>query len=204
MWLAALPAAGAVGLVVYLLAGVSLPLAAAAVAAVGASGWAVVAARSRPAAAALRRRAAEGAVAGAVATVAYDAARYGLVAVVRMSFQPFHVWELFGQLFLGTDATGAPAYAVGATYHLANGIGLGIAYRLLTDRPRLVTGIAWAFALELAMALLYPSWLRMSALGEFYTVSATGHAVYGGVLALVCQRLAARDALTPARPSEDP
>jgi hypothetical protein len=192
VWLAALPAAGPVGLVVYILAGISLPLAAFFIAVIGATGWALIASRSKPAAHELARRAADGAIAGAIATVAYDAARYGLVSLVQMSFSPFHVWQLFGQLFLGEDANPTAAYVVGVAYHLGNGIGLGAAYRLVVSRPTVVNGIVWAMALEFTMALLYPSWLRMTALGEFLEVSVLGHAVYGIVLARLCQRAIAR------------
>jgi len=192
IWLAACPAAGAVGLGVYILAGVSLPLAALSIAVMGAVGWAILAARHGSVTRELARRAGEGAVAGAAATVAYDAARYGLVSVLQMSFMPFHVWQLFGQLFLGQGADPTGAYAVGAIYHLSNGAGLGAAYRVLLARPTRVNGILWAFALELVMALLYPRWLRMAALGEFLEVSALGHAVYGIVLALLCRWFIAR------------
>lgn len=190
--MAALPTAGPVGLAIYIIAGRSMPLAVMCVALVGATGWLLVARRSPAAASELGRLARQGAAAGALATAAYDAARFGLIAVVQMSLSPFYVWQLFGRLFIGDDASGASAYLAGALFHLGNGMGLGAAYRLLVSRPTVLSGVVWAFALELAMALLYPRWLRMDALGEFLQVSVLGHAVYGVVLALGCRRASAR------------
>ena len=93
---------------------------------------------------------------------------------------------------MGDGASTRTAFAVGAMYHVSNGIGLGVAYRLLVPRPTWKNGILWAFGLELAMALLFPRWLRMTALAEFFTVSVVGHAVYGVVLAWACRRMASR------------
>lgn len=190
-----MPAAGPVGLAVYIVAGVSLPLAASCIALVAGAGWVLIAFRNRPAAGRLARLASQGAVAGAIATAAYDAARYLTVAVIQMSPSPFHVWQLFGRLFLGGSASGSLAYVVGVAFHLGNGVGLGAAYRVLASRPTVWNGVAWAFALELAMACLYPSWLRIAALGEFLQVSVVGHAVYGVVLALLCRRAMTLDRL---------
>jgi hypothetical protein len=47
------------------------------------------------------------------------------------------------------------------------------------------------------MALLYPSWLRIIALGEFLEVSAIGHVVYGTVLGLSVGRLLRRPCRAP-------
>jgi hypothetical protein len=55
-------------------------------------------------------------------------------------------------------------------------------------RPSWWTGALWGIALELCMATLYPSWLRIQMLSEFLEVSAVGHVVYGSVLGLVAAR----------------
>lgn len=191
--LAALPAAGGAGLVIYVLAGVSLPLAAGGVALIGAASWAAAVSRM-PAQARdqLRTRALAGARAGLLATLAYDVARYGVVAVFTLSFEPFHVLPIFGRLFVGADAAPGLAIPVGVAYHLANGVGFGIAYALLVRRAGVWTGMAWGVGLELCMALLYPSWLRIVALREFLAVSGTGHLVYGAVLGATVARAARR------------
>jgi hypothetical protein len=179
--------------VIYVLAGVSLPLAAAGVALIGAAAWAAAMSRISPLARhELRTRALAGARAGLLATLAYDAARYGVVALFTLSFKPFHVLPIFGRLFVGADAAPELAIPVGVAYHLANGVGFGIAYALLVRRAGVWTGMAWGVGLELCMALLYPSWLRIVALREFLAVSATGHLVYGAVLGATVARAAAR------------
>jgi hypothetical protein len=183
--LPALPFAGGAGLVIYVLAGVSLPFAAAAVALLGGATWlAVMTAASEEQRHAVAARVKVGLRAGIVATASYDLARYGIVALFTLSFEPFHVWPIFGRLFVGQDASAGVALAAGIGYHAANGIGFAIGYALLFRRPGPLTGVAWGVGLELCMAFLYPSWLRIAALQEFLAVSALGHVVYGGVLGL--------------------
>jgi hypothetical protein len=199
--LVGLPMAGGAGLVVHILAGISLPLAIGVLALGGAALWAWVVSRL-PAASrtALRRRAGIGVVAGLAGTVAYDLARYGTVALFSMSFQPFHVLYLFGVAFIGAGHAEPVTYAVGLAYHVANGTFFGLAYTLVFRRPTWWTGALWGIALEVCMATLYPSWLRIQMLREFLEVSALGHVVYGSVLGLVAARGVARLAARPRVP----
>lgn len=134
------------------------------------------------------RRLQVGAAAGLVATIAYDLARFGVVALFDLSFQPFHVFELFGQGLLGSDVTGSPAFVTGALFHFVNGTGFGIAFALLVRKPTIVKGIVWAMFLEAAMVAFYPSWLQLQALGEFLEISVLAHAVYGTTLGALCRR----------------
>lgn len=190
--LVALPLASGAGLAVHILAGIDLRLAVAALVLAGLGIWLLLLPRM-PAQrrAELGRRAWIGAVAGLLATFAYDLARYGTVAVLEFSFQPFHVFSVFGHLFLGPAASAPAAFAAGAAYHLVNGTSFGIAYLLVRRRPGPLTGMAWGVALELAMATLYPSWLRIQQFGEFLQVSAIGHLVYGATLGLLAGRMLA-------------
>ncbi|HTG34537.1 MAG TPA: hypothetical protein VLB76_16575 [Thermoanaerobaculia bacterium] len=187
-----LPFAGGLGLVMHILVDLSLPLAVAALVSMGALLWfwfarrVPIQERRR-----MRRRARVGLLTGLLATVAYDAVRYGVVALWSFSFEPFHVIPIFGHLFVGAAASEAWAWAAGLAYHVGNGTGFGIAYVLLFRQPGPLTGVAWGLGLELAMALLYPSWLRLTALGEFLTVSMIGHLTYGCVLGLAARRYAA-------------
>jgi hypothetical protein len=188
-----IPTAGPLGLVVYRVSSTSLPAGVATVAAIGVGGYAIVVRVTRRVGAPefgrfLASRFADGAFAGIVATFAYDIGRYGILALVEFSIRPFDVWRLFGTLFVPHASTRF-AYAIGYSYHMANGLGLGIAFRLLARNPTVVAGIAWALVLEFAMALLYPSWLRITALEEFLTISVLGHLIYGSVLALMCRQL---------------
>jgi hypothetical protein len=148
----------------------------------------------------LRQRAFAGLKAGLVAIVAYDITRYGIVAVLDLSFRPFHVFEIFGQLLLGENAPAAMALAAGTAYHFINGIGFGVAYLVFVRRPRVWNGIAWAMVLEVSMILLYPSWLRLEQVGELATVSVLGHVAYGTALALVGRRLVESSTRVPPPP----
>jgi hypothetical protein len=181
-----LPFAGGAGLAMYILAGISLPLAILALALAGAGLWVLVLRRTNPPVrAALRCRARIGLVAGVLATVAYDTARYGVVAVFHMSFKPFHVFTLFGELFIGSGHSTTVTTLVGLAYHISNGTFFGVAYALLFRRPSWWTGTLWGVGLEVCMALLYPQWLRIQVMHEFLEVSAVGHVIYGTVLGLV-------------------
>jgi len=73
-------------------------------------------------------------------------------------------------------------------YHVCNGTFFGVAYTLVFRRPTWWTGALWGIGLELCMATLYPSWLRIVMLREFLEVSAIGHVVYGSVLGLVAAK----------------
>jgi hypothetical protein len=138
------------------------------------------------------RRVQLGLSAGLVATLAYDVVRYTVVAGAGLSLDPFHAWRLFGAALLGTYASPSAQLAVGTAYHLANGVGFGIAFTLVVRRPNLVLGLAWGLTLEFAMVWLYPTWMRISQLQEFVTMSVLGHLAYGATLALAAGRLLRR------------
>ncbi|GHJ48754.1 hypothetical protein Cs7R123_60960 [Catellatospora sp. TT07R-123] len=209
IFLIGLPMAGGAGLVLHILTDISLPLAIGAFALLGAAVFGFVLSRLDPAGRrALRRRAGVGLVAGLIGTLAYDAARYGVVALFDMSFKPFHVFHIFGELFIGTNHPDALIFAVGLAYHISNGTFFGLAYTMVFRRPSWWTGALWGIGLELCMAFLYPTWLRIQMLNEFLEVSALGHVVYGATLGAVAaagiSRLAARSTGPAAAPVEAP
>lgn len=180
--------AGGVGVVVYVLAGISLRAAAASVLMIGG----VVAAVTLGALPGPGRRAAvirirQGAIAGLIATVTYDSVRIALAS--RLGIAPFEVWAVFGELLVGESAPRPMVLAAGTAYHVANGLGFAIAFSVLVKRPTWWKGLVFALALEAAMALLYPSWLRIQQLAEFYTVSLAGHVAYGSVLGAAVARM---------------
>lgn len=181
-----LPFAGGAALVLHILADISLPLGILGLAVLG--GGVALFVLSRMSAAqrrAMYQRARIGAVAGLIGTVAYDAARYGTVALFHMSFQPFHVMSVFGELFLGPGHSAGATFAAGFAYHLSNGTFFGLAYTLVFRHPLWWTGALWGIGLELCMATLYPRWLAIQQIGEFLEVSALGHVVYGATLGVV-------------------
>lgn len=140
------------------------------------------------------RRALVGLAAGLLGTMAYDLTRFAVVAVFRLSVQPFEAIPLFGQLLLSTDARSAVSDTVGVVYHLANGAGFGLAFAVVAGRRGVIAGIAWAMVLEVAMVTFYPGWLDIRAREEFLSVTVLGHVAYGAVLGGVARRF-----LPPAR-----
>jgi hypothetical protein len=170
-------------LLVYILSGVSL------LAAVGFVGLcaALVAAlswrRAHPSARPLLRRTLQaGVVAGGLATLAYDAFRYLLVKVGGYTYWPFDTFAMFGQALLGPYAGGHWLTAAGVAFHVANGVGFGLAYTMCLGHRGVIGGIVWALALETITVTIYPGWLGLKALDEFLQVSIFGHVMYGVVL----------------------
>jgi len=182
--------ASGAGLAVHIVAQVSLQISLAlTVAAVVGSGAVMWRRLSRAAYVEMRRRAWIGVVAGIFATLAYDLTRFVAVRVGGLSFWPFDVFPIFGRLLLGIDTPSRVALAVGAVYHLINGISFAVAYTLVLGDRGWVAGLAWAMVLEVLMISLYPGWLNLDSLEELLGISVLGHVTYGIVLGLVSQRL---------------
>lgn len=179
-----LPLAGGIGLVTWALTKLPMRALVLILLALGIALWIVGRYRLDGARRAeLARRVRIGISGGILATIAYDLARFGLVSLVKWSLQPWAAISLFGQLFIGPHHSTAALYAVGLTYHLClNGIGFATAYTVIVERPHPVTGVLWAFGLEAAMALLYPTFLIIKQYGEFLTMSVVGHLCYGLVI----------------------
>lgn len=126
-----------------------------------------------------------GACAGLLGTSAYDVMRYIVVKGFHYQFWPFDIFMIFGQLLAGYRLDKRFTEAVGVMFHVACGMGFGIAYTLTLRRPSVLSGLLWAGVLELFMISLYPGWLRLKALNELLSVSVAGHAAYGAVLGSV-------------------
>jgi hypothetical protein len=193
-WVAALFLANGAAVLVYILAGVSLRWTAIALAVVAVAVGVVVVRRMSPQ---RRRRFARrvgvGAIAGFAATLAYDAARYGLVEVAGMTIKPFEAWRLFGVALTDVGQSSALAFAVGTAFHLSNGIGFGIAYTVAFGTRGPLAGIAFALVLETFMVSVYPGWLGLRALDEFLQVTIFGHVVYGATLGWLARSLLRRE-----------
>jgi uncharacterized protein DUF6789 len=186
--LTVLPLATGIGLVVYLLARFSLRLGIAVALIVGTEAAFATWRKSSPAMRdIIRRRVLAGAVAGLLATLAYDVSRYVVVKAFPLVIWPFDVFPIFGQLLIG-PASKKVLYVVGWLYHLVNGTGFAVCFAVLVRRPGILSGLLFAGVLEFLMISLYPSWLGLKAYGEFLSVSVVGHTAYGLVLGLVAKR----------------
>jgi hypothetical protein len=189
-----LPMSGGLSLVVHILTGRSFALTILIFLTIGLAIWAfIVATQTEAVRRQLISRIKVGLVAGATATLAYDVTRYCLVSILSLSFAPFHTWTLFGQALVGVDANARLSFALGMTYHVANGIGFATAFAIVIRRPTWKLGVLWALVLELAMALLYPTWMVIRQLDEFLSVSILGHIVYGFTLGAIARRLTSQD-----------
>jgi hypothetical protein len=141
-----------------------------------------------------------GAVAGFLATMAYDVAKAGLSVLDPSPYNPFHAIRVFGELLAGSDAAERTIVATGAAFHLLNGTMFGVAYVFLfapggTISPgrALGTGVGWGVFLELFQLTLYPGWLDIRTYEEFATISALGHIVYGATLGTIVRALFSPD-----------
>jgi hypothetical protein len=131
---------------------------------------------------AFRQRAQAGAVAGVVATLAYDISRSVLSYFDPSPYNPFEALPRFGELLVGQGAAPALLFAVGGAIHAINGIAFGIAFALLIRPASVLTGMVWGLGLEAFQLTLYPGWLDIRAFREFTQISAIGHLVYGATL----------------------
>jgi len=209
--LGALPLASGAALLVHVFAQVSLGLTLLAAGVIVALAAAALWARLPPSARAeVARRVRVGALAGLLATVAYDGVRWVVVNVFHYTFWPFDIYPIFGHAIGGADLAGGWAIALGVLYHYLNGVAFAVAYTILFGATGWWAGILWALGLEALMLGVYPGWLHPRALGEFVSVSMIGHLAYGSVLGGFGRwRLrrpgpaptgASRASLAPARP----
>jgi hypothetical protein len=181
--------ASGLALVVYILSGISLAWTFAGTLSLAVVGGAALWRRSSPARRAVVARAVRvGLLAGVVATLAYDAARFALVRLTGIAFWPFDIFAIFGRALVGPGQTGALTTAAGLAFHLTNGVAFAVAYTVLFGRRGVVAGIAWGLFLEALQLTFYPGWLQLRAIGEFVQVSVFGHLIYGAVLGALTRR----------------
>ncbi len=192
-------------LVASIVTGISLALTLASLAAVAlltvAYEWAVAGSDNRVL---IRKQLVIGALAGVVATAAYDLMRLSLTRSGLLTINPFETFGIFGKLILGSGTSESLALAVGASYHLLNGVAFAVAYCFLLGGRNWKYGILWATGLEAAMLTVYPGWLDLEAvMKEFVTVSVLGHLAYGTALGIISQRWLAQDRSNPTLQAED-
>ena len=130
----------------------------------------------------IARVAAIGAVAGIVATIAYDTSRWALSQLDPSEYQPFEALRGFGHALTGEGSSATTRLVVGTAFHALNGVTFGVAFAFLFGRRGILFGIGWGLVLELVQVSLYPGWLDIRAYDEFVRISALGHIVYGATL----------------------
>ena len=147
-----------------------------------------------------------GLIAGLVATLAYDVARWGLSILDPSTFQPFEALKVFGALLLGDAASVNARLIAGSILHIVNGTCFGLAFAALFGRQgrisvssAAVTGVSWGLFLETFQLTLYPDWLRIVAIREFMVISAFSHVVFGATIGLLSRRLLRRWVYDPYR-----
>ena len=130
-----------------------------------------------------------GAVAGVLATVAYDVSRPILRTVLGFTFDPFRAIHIFGELITGRPAGDAWAEVAGWTYHFWNGISFGMMFALVRPKGGAISGFLWAEFLQVLMMAVYPAFLkaRLDDPG-FLTLGIAGHGLYGIVLGVLVAR----------------
>lgn len=175
-----------VALLVYFTAGVSLLLAlGVTIGIVGTAGymsWRQLPANYKPA---FLKRVKVGLLAGALATAAYDLFRFEALPLFTGRDWPYHVFARFGELLVGTQVSAPVMTAVGFGFHLVNGVSFAVAYSILFGRTGWWGGVAWALLLETLMVTFYPSWLGVSVIEEFVSLTMISHLIYGWVLGAV-------------------
>lgn len=129
-----------------------------------------------------------GTAAGFLGLIAYDLVRYAVQVALPLDFDAFYSMAAFGQLMTGLPLDSPIGLTLGWAYHITNGWTFGIIYALLAGPARWWWGLAWGLILEVGMVVVYPSLFRPSSLHGFLVVSIMGHAAFGGVVGLWCQK----------------
>lgn len=136
---------------------------------------------------------------GLLATFAYDTTKAILSQLDSSPYDPFEALRVFGRLLIGESAARDEVFAVGAAYHLLNGLTFGLAFTFLLGRDgatsrrfAFLSGVLWGVFLELFQLTLYPGWLDIRAYQEFVQISAASHLVFGTVLGLTARSVMRR------------
>ncbi len=135
-----------------------------------------------------------GTIAGLLGLVAYDVVRWVAQVILPVDFDAFGAFQTFGTLMTDRGRDSDLALAAGWAYHITNGLTFGIVYSLLAGPARWWWGLIWGATLEFAMMVVYPSLMNPKSISDFVIISVIGHAVFGSVVGLWCERRAMRAA----------
>lgn len=135
-----------------------------------------------------------GTVGGVLGLLAYDVGRWLIQTLFPLDFDAFLPILSFGSLITGDPVTSVNAAIAGWAYHISNGWTFALVYALIAGPARWWYGLIWGGMLEGGMLLVYPVLFSQINYPPFLVVSIAGHALYGSVLGLYCQRHAMRGA----------
>lgn len=133
------------------------------------------------------RRALIGAIAGLIAAAIYDVAKHTFSVWDSERYFPFVANRMFGQLLLGPSFSESQWMTAGMGFHFLVGACFGVSFCLLFARFGIVGGILWGIFLELFQVILYPDWLGIKFMKEFFQFSFIAHIIFGVSLALLCR-----------------
>jgi hypothetical protein len=106
----------------------------------------------------------------------------------QVPFNPFRPIEVYGLLILDQYQDSPLTKTVGWGFHIWNGLSFAAMYTLTVGRGRVLWGLGWGMALEVAMLSSYPSIFRMAMEWPFIFVSVTGHVAYGFAIGLTARK----------------
>src|SRR5206468_4472153 len=109
----------------------------------------------------------------------------------------------FGELLLGNTEPRWLVHSLGWTYHLSNGVALGIMFLAVTSlfkKPRFFVGaICWALLVEALLLLTpYTAFFGLLLDGKFLLLTLSAHLIFGIALGAYCRACIANPA-TPER-----
>lgn len=114
---------------------------------------------------------------GVVASLFYDVVR---VPISHAGIPVFRAISFFGTVMLDKPAPTVSSDMVGWAYHLSNGVGFGLMYATLFERPRWWTAVAWGVVLELVMLYTpYAEVFGYRRTASFFTITMGAHVAYG-------------------------
>ena len=129
-----------------------------------------------------------GFVAGLIATLVYDGIRFLIQLIFAPGINLFLAMTQFGLFITGQQNPTLLSEIIGWAYQFWNGFTFAIMYTLIIGKGKWYYGVAWAMVLELAMVLLYPTYMNVNFSSEFLSVSVVGHIGYGCVLGWLANR----------------
>lgn len=129
-----------------------------------------------------------GAVAGVLATAAYDLVRWGIERSKITHTNSFRAIRVFGSGLTDLSPHDTGALVAGWAFHALNGVGFALAFVFVAAGRHWLWGVLYALVLEAFMIWLYPGWLGFTMNGEFASVSILGHVAYGVVLGAFARR----------------